>query len=372
MEPNLHDCKKILIVCPIGIGNFLMAQPAIENLAQKLGSDRLTLLALKPGIAEMGHDSGLFSEVIPFYPDKESLLKGMSSLLALRAKKYDATISLFPTGHWKYSLFTRIIGAPHRIGFSYPNSNLPKRLQTYTCSSNFEFHDTDQNLNLIEQLLGSTEYRGFRYPGKVVLKENPHDRYYVCHPGSSAERGMDKKRFDPRVYAATAVALYKAFSIRCYLAGDPTEAHIRSAVADEITRIISGDTECVGITADTILVEINCRSLGELSGIIAESLFYIGNDSGLMHMSVAEEKRCIVFFGPTDEKRTGPFYVNQQRLEGEHLIIREESLSCAPCWNYKSLGANRPCIFGDYRCTTQFDPMTRWDEIRSFASEIVG
>ncbi|MGL1902670.1 MAG: glycosyltransferase family 9 protein [Fibrobacterales bacterium] len=370
MKPILHDCSKILIICPIGIGNFLMVQPTLENLVQKLGKGRLTLLALKPGIAEMGKDSGLFSEVIPFYPDKESLLKGLRSLLALRAQKFDATISLFPTGHWKYSVFTRIIGAPHRIGFSYPNSTLPNILQTYTFSSNPELHDTDQNLSLTESLIGSSDYCGFNYPEKIDLKEVPRYKYYVCHPGSSPERGMDKKRFHPRVYAAMAVALYNEFALQCYLAGDPSEEPIRKSIADEIQNIISSTTESVAVK--DILIDIKCRSLGELSGVISQALFYVGNDSGLMHMSIAEQKRCIVFFGPTDEKRTGPFYLSHERIEREHLIIRDRSLSCAPCWNFNSIGANKPCTFADYRCTTEFDPMTQWDEIRSFASEIVG
>ena len=69
------------------------------------------------------------------------------------------------------------------------------------------------------------------------------------------------------------------------------------------------------------VVEFPCDSLNALSEIIKESEFYLGNDSGIMHMSVAEKKRCIVFFGPTDEKRTGPFFIDENRNALEHLII---------------------------------------------------
>jgi ADP-heptose:LPS heptosyltransferase len=365
MKPNLHQCNSILILCPIGIGNFLMVQPALENLSRMLGKEKLSLLALKPGIAEMATQSGLCHKVVSFFPDQESPLKAVSSLLGLRRKKYDATISLFPSGHWKYGLFIRLIGAPIRIGFSYPNSCIAEKVNTFTQISDSALHDVEQNLALISELVGSATYTGSPFPGKVHLKsEDAPKRYFVCHPGSSTERGMDKKRFKPEVFAALILALYNEFQVRCYLAGDPSEKPIRDAIVECI--------EQLGAKPQDVCCTIPCKSLGQLSGVLERSLFYLGNDSGIMHMSVAEKKRCIVLFGPTSEIRTGPYYTDENIIESEHLIIRDRSLSCAPCWGFNALGKNKPCQYGDYRCTTVFDPMDHWDEIKSFALEIVG
>ncbi len=354
--PDLRNCDKILVLCPIGIGNYLMVQPAIENLNKHLGKKKLYLLALKPGIAQMAQDSQLFENVIQWFPDSESMFAGLKIIKQLRAGNFDASISLFPTGHWKYSLFSFLIGARHRVGFSYPNSVVPKMIQSYTIESNPELHDTEQNLKMVDVLLGESQYMGYTFPGAEGMKGiNSSERFFVCHPGSSAERGMDKKRFSPKVFAALINALYTEYGLKCYLAGDPTEKSIR----DEISK-----------GAPEACIEFPCNSLKELSGILEQSQFYLGNDSGLMHMSVAAKKRCIVLFGPTSEKRTGPYAISNESTSQEHLIIRDTSLGCAPCWDFLAIGKNKPCQYGDYRCTAQFDPMTKWDSVKFFVESL--
>ncbi len=354
--PDLKSCEKILILCPIGIGNYLMVQPAIENLNKQLGKKKLYLLALKPGIAQMAQDSQLFENVIQWYPDSESIITGLKTIAHLRAHKFDASISLFPTGHWKYSLFSLLIGAQHRVGFSYPNSRIPIICQNYTITSDPKLHDTEQNLKMVNELLGASKYLGYTFPGAQNLKTSKiEEPFFVCHPGSSAERGMDKKRFPPKVFAALINALYSEYGLKCYLAGDASEANLR----EEISR-----------SAPKACIDFSCSSLKELSGILQQSQFYLGNDSGLMHMSVAAKKRCIVLFGPTSEKRTGPYAISNESISQEHLIIRDTSLTCAPCWDFSALGKNKPCKYGDYRCTAQYDPMTDWDSVKFFVESL--
>ena len=94
-KPDLRSFSKILICSPIGIGNYLMVQPTIENLSQELGTNVLHLLALNPGITKMGLDSNHFHQVISWYPDSQSLVTGVKIIAALRRQKFDAIISLF-------------------------------------------------------------------------------------------------------------------------------------------------------------------------------------------------------------------------------------------------------------------------------------
>ena len=60
----------ILVLCPIGLGNFLMATPALRALSRGVGRERLSFLALKPSIAEMAGGSDLFNEVVCWDPDQ--------------------------------------------------------------------------------------------------------------------------------------------------------------------------------------------------------------------------------------------------------------------------------------------------------------
>ena len=76
--------SKTLVICPIGLGNFIMATPALKALSNKIGSENLCLLALKPGIKQMAKEGGLFGEVFFWDPDKESMLSGIRLLSKLR------------------------------------------------------------------------------------------------------------------------------------------------------------------------------------------------------------------------------------------------------------------------------------------------
>src|SRR4051794_33505283 len=94
-----------LILCPIGLGNFIMATPALKALSRELGAENLALLALKAGIAEMGQISGLFREIFAWDPDKEGAFKGLSLLREIRKDRFAHSLALFPASHWKFTLF---------------------------------------------------------------------------------------------------------------------------------------------------------------------------------------------------------------------------------------------------------------------------
>jgi len=82
---------KALVICPIGLGNFIMATPALQHLSQHFGSARLHLLALKPGIQQMAEAAGYFGKVFYWDPDRESLSRGLS---VLRRIRHDGNINL--------------------------------------------------------------------------------------------------------------------------------------------------------------------------------------------------------------------------------------------------------------------------------------
>ena len=62
-------------------------------------------------------------------------------------------------------------------------------------------------------------------------------------------------------------------------------------------------------------------SLKELALVIKNSKCVISCDTGPMHLAVALGKDMIALFGPSDPKRTGPFYGT----------IIQQQLHCSPC-----------------------------------------
>lgn len=58
---------------------------------------------------------------------------------------------------------------------------------------------------------------------------------------------------------------------------------------------------------EEFLVDLFGFDLTQTSAYMKKSYFFVGNDSGLMHLAVANKLRVISLFGPTDDSIYGPF-----------------------------------------------------------------
>jgi ADP-heptose:LPS heptosyltransferase len=372
---------KTLVFCPIGLGNFIMATPALAFLSRELGRENLDILALKGSIRAMAEASGYFGHVHFWDPDRQGLRHGIKILGDIRASAYRHSLSLFPTSHWKFGVFAALSGARERSGFRYPHQKWPERLQRLSVPLDRNAHDTDQNLRLAEAFLGKPCPPPHRlvfplapapYPDPAVAGADPAvagadsagagadaagTGYFVCHPGSSAERGMEEKRLPPEAFAALIASIRREFGLTALLIGGPEESGLRKrilALAPEAAR------------------EAPSGSLETAAGQIAGSRFFLGNDSGLMHVAAALGKRCAAFFGPTDERRTGPYgWRDAVGASTRHLILRKAGLACAPCWTVDSIGINPPCVHGDTRCLRSFAPEEAWPALRAFLADVL-
>ncbi len=329
MVPKLFSDPRegrTLILCPIGIGNFIMATPALKALSSALGPDRLSFLALKTGIGAMARESGLFGAVHTWDPDREGLTKGATILSTIRDNGYTHSLALFPTSHWKFSLFHALANAKFRVGFRYPHQRLPEWVQYFSLPLE-RVHDTPQNLHLAEAFLREliVDPGAPFLPFTPVLPESvPTQPYFACHPGSSAERGMAEKRLPPHAFATLIRRVHRETGWPCVLVGGPEEHALRAAVA---------------MDCKDALFSVETRSLAETAGVLRGARFFLGNDSGLMHVAAAVGTPCAAYFGPTDEQRTGPF--GFWELVGDkprHLILRREGSK--PLWTIDTVGVN--------------------------------
>ncbi len=358
---NLAKSRKTLVFCPIGLGNFLMATPALDFLSREIGRENLYLVALKSVIGTLARESGYFKDVFEWDPDKEGLVQGIGALRRIRAHRFEYSLAFFPSSHWKFGVFASAAGVRKRIGFDYPHAPLMRRFQDVSLPLDTNSHDTHQNLRLVEAFLGKSlgQVPQLRFPVPLSHpKEEQLTRtpYFVCHPGSSAERGMAGKRLPPRDFGFLVRRIHREFGLRCVLLGGEEEWMLR----EQVKRL-----------APDALLQMESKSLGELGGLIKHAKFFLGNDSGLMHIAVALEKRCVAFFGPTDERRTGP-YGYWQFNDGEpmHLIVRNRKLDCAPCWTVHTVSKNPPCRYGDHRCLTEIKVESVWPEIHRWIESL--
>jgi heptosyltransferase-1 len=353
---------KTLVLCPIGLGCFIMAIPSLRFLNEELGKQNLHILTLKPGIQHMAKETHFFHRVYFWDPDNQSIFQGLRILRETRREKFDVLISLFPTPHWKYSLFAFLTRAKVRVGFAYPGTLLPRLLHHLSISLDVNAHDVDQNIRLVETTLGKTLRRPFtlsfplpiRYGREEGLKNSA---YFVCHPGCSVERRMKEKRLPPTSFAELIRKIHEEFGLQCVLIGGQEEKPLR----DEIQRHVP-----------EALLDYQSKDLSETGALIAHSQFFLGNDSGPMHISVALGKRCIVFLGPTDERRSGPYrYWCIENGQPTHLIVRREDLDCAPCWTIHTIAKRPACIFGDTRCLRALEIEKVWPKMKKFIRQLL-
>src|SRR5690606_25641025 len=80
-------------------------------------------------------------------PDRQGIARGLALLSELRRAKLTHSLALFPTSHWKFSLFHQLAGVGFRTGFRYPHQRLPDWVQHHSLLLT-RVHDTEQNLRL--------------------------------------------------------------------------------------------------------------------------------------------------------------------------------------------------------------------------------
>ena len=140
----MPENQKTLIICPIGLGNFIMMTPAMEHHHRHLGRENLHLLSLKPSIRQMGEAAGYFGAIHHWDPDSESLARGLAVLRVLRRERYRRLVSLFPSPNRMGNIYAWLTGTEERIGFQYPHSRLPAWLHTTTIPLDLTAHDVEE------------------------------------------------------------------------------------------------------------------------------------------------------------------------------------------------------------------------------------
>lgn len=83
--------------------------------------------------------------------------------------------------------------------------------------------------------------------------------------------------------------------------------------------------------------------LGEAIDLMSQCHTIISNDSGLMHVAAALDKKLIAIYGSSDPKHTPPMHPD--------AVVEYLGLSCSPCFE-------RTCPLGHLNCLKQISPST--------------
>jgi heptosyltransferase-2 len=330
---------KVVVLPVYGIGDMLMATPALRNLKERTGTHITCLhmfkttqdvLAGNPAVDENHH--------FPFLDSGKAA--GLRFLLGFRGE-YDASINFYPSNRKDYNLAAYVIGARVRVGHRYVRKDISQLnfLKNRTFHEHDSLHNVEENLRLLT-FLGIEEPEP--YPLFLHLspgEEQQADEWFgekglagnECvgfHPGSSLFKAHAMKRWPMENF----VELIRRLSLRSsgyrfLLFGGPEEDSLKEEIRSKTGL---GDR----------VVAVKTAGIRQTATIMRRCKLFITNDSGLMHVAAALQVPAVAMFGPTN-----PLWLHPWRCE--HRVLRHGS--CPSCFRYSP--APQMCeTGGDFSC----------------------
>ncbi len=328
---------KILILGPAWVGDMVVAQSLFKTL--KINNPNciidvaapawtLPLLARMPEVNE--------AIALPFKHGELAFFERIAFGKSLKNKSYAQAIIL--TNSFKSALLPFAASIKKRTGFlgemryglindvrSLDKTKLVKTVERFVALG----LDKDENLpNIIPnpQLISSLKSAWILACGAGILK-NKNKILGLC-PG--AEYGA-AKRWPAEYYAEVArEALNKNWQVLLF--GSDKDVPVTSQI-NQLTQ-----NKCIDLAGKTKLDEaIDLMSICDT---------VISNDSGLMHIAAALNKKLIAIFGSSDPYHTPPMH--------PQAVIEYLAVDCSPCFKRKC-----PLIAKDeqLKCLKQIQPI---------------
>ncbi|NNJ10388.1 glycosyltransferase family 9 protein [Chloroflexales bacterium ZM16-3] len=347
-RPPRSDLKKILVIKPDALGDALLATPALRRLRAGLPDAQITGVVgpWSRVIWARNPDLDLLLD-LPFpgfnrasdpNPDLPRPRRRLAAALRpywlllryaalLRRGEYDAAL-LLRDDHWWGAALAALAGIPRRVGHAHP---LCAPFLSDALPYDPAEHVSRQGLAVVARLLDAerlpneiVEPSGIKLPLRFELSPNDHawaeawmtgqispgEKLLVIHPGT----GGPTKHWLPERWASIADALASRHHVHVLFTGGLGEAdlvdHICGMMRNPALRIVGG------------------MSVGQMAALLARATLVLGVDSGPLHLAVSQGVPTIHLYGPSDQRRFGPW----GPLE-HHMVLRS-GIFCSPCGVY--------------------------------------
>lgn len=344
MSSNPH--KKALVFFSAGVGDAILLVPLVNEL-KKQGYLVTGLFTSPFGCESIFENTQLFDDI---KIKKNKLLFVLFSILNFR--KYDTvflnhfsfsksnlTLAAFlgKDVYTNYKEFTSAQSSP-AIHFIHPKSNTHDALQNvFLINSSATLSDLNFNLSYTSQ---NTSFN---------LPKN-----YIVIQASSANNKAPYKNWDIEKW----LELFKYLQIKSpsstlVLLGDNTELHLNAKINNA--------------NYPNVISFIGKTTLNDTMEIIYQSQFYIGLDSGLMHIAVALNKPTFTIWGASNPTQYGYEWLN-----AKHKIV-SLNLACAPCSSWLNANTSRvsnPLNCPDFKCIKDISVEMVTEELDKFIENI--
>ncbi|MGZ8227705.1 MAG: lipopolysaccharide heptosyltransferase II [Methylococcaceae bacterium] len=332
---------RILITGPAWVGDMVMAQSLFITLKQQYPDCQIDVLApaWTLSLVERMPEVSLALAMPTLARGQLGLMERIKLGKSLHSHHYDQAILLPNT--WKSALTPFFANIPLRTGYKgefrwgllNDIRRLDKTVLTQTVQRFVALAAPSQPsvapVCPSPRLSVSTKNQQ-----QVLDKFNLHNKVKILALCPGAEYG-EAKRWPVTHYAQVAKAWLQEGS-PVWLFGSNKDANVAAQI-NQLT-----DNGCIDLSGKTNITE--AVDLLELADAV------VSNDSGLMHVAAALNKKLIALYGSSDPYFTPPLNMNAK--------IISLGLECSPCFK-------RECPLGHTRCLTDITPQQVIDEIRS-------
>ena len=312
---NKIRIDRILVVQLWGIGETILALPAIEALRKRFPKSEINVLATSRNKDVFFNDKNL-NRIFSMKLNPFSILK----FILVEMKKYDLVVDM--EEYLNISAIVSFFTGKRSIGFSHYSR---AKLYTNKIRYNDKQHAVQTFLDLVRIL--DIEYYAEALPklsfskndkkiADTLLKKNgvKNDELIVCVAPGAAESA--KSRMWPYdSYAELCDEIIVKYNAKIIFVGAINETEL----IESIEKSMDNKTKMIN-TAGKI-------TLNQLFYLISKCDLFIGNDAGPMHIAAAQGIKTIGLFGPNIPLRFGPY--------GKENIGLYKGYNCefSPCIN---------------------------------------
>jgi len=334
----LKEAPKILVVGPSWVGDMVMAQSLFIRLKNIKPDCQIEVLAPAWSLALLERMPEVDKAIaMPLLHGQFGFFDRIKLGKKLRSNHYDQAI-LLPNS-WKSALIPFVANIPVRTGYM--------RECRWGLLNDVRWLDKNLLTMTVQRFVALGLPKTALLPPecpipRIVINEEQQnqviekfkltcsEKILALCPG--AEYG-EAKRWPASYYAEVAKQKI-AQGWQVWLFGSDKD----KATAEQINQEVSG--ACIDFTGRTSLAEaVDLMSLVDV---------VVSNDSGLMHVAAALDKKIIALYGSSDPGFTPP--LNNKA----HVISLK--LECSPCFK-------RECPLGHTRCLTDIKPEQVLDAI---------
>ena len=363
---TLPENAQILIIKMAGIGDLLLATPALRALRETYPHAHIDLLVTPDSAGILNGwqvidriivlDKYLFDYPQQFLTRPHNLLRLKPLWRDLRDGHYDAVLLLhhltLPFGRLKHQLLLRATGAQWRVGLDNGHGwflNVRVKDNGFGAMHEAEYYlavagavgAKTKDKRLVVPLSEADHRQAWQLLYEHETPQNIRHPIIAMHPGSGGY--STARRWAPERFAQLADTLYSSVGGQLLLLGGPEEAELHQHIIDMMHSEMP-----VRSMAGRGSIKVTAALLEQVD-------LFIGNDSALVHLAVAAGTPTVAIFGLTNAQAWGPF---ADEKAGQQALIVRLNLPCMPCfYRGHDLGTPEGCATRDCLALLGVDPV---------------